>query len=335
MNLYIGEFPAPFKGVSVKNSLLYTEVFSKHNVKILDLAECKRQPWHIPFVFLKLIFELIVAENVLIGVGTDKRRKIILGLQRILRGKKRLKNITLVAMGGRLHLSAQQDRLFLNQLKEVGNILVETNGIESGLKILGITNTKVIPNCRTLKGEQAPRMVNDKVKFVYFSVVCAEKGMDDIVEAVENIKEGYTLDIYGEIVERYKAKFLEFLNNHPEVKYHGVFDSTTEKVYSELNQYDVMLFPTHWKGEGVPGTLVESKISGITAIVSDWNFNKEVVIDGIEGIVSDNLINAMQKLIDDKNLLMQLKTNAYRSRFRYSTKTYEEQLLSCIERRVV
>lgn len=51
-------------------------------------------------------------------------------------------------------------------------------------------------------------------------------------------------------------------------------------VYEELNNYDIMLLPTRWEGEGVSGALIESKMAGITAIVSDWHVNSETVRDG-------------------------------------------------------
>lgn len=333
MDLYIGEFPSPYNGVSVKNSLLYSEIFLAKGVKKLDIAECKRSPWRIPFVGIKLLIGVLFADHVLIGVGTNGRRKFIMTLRRLLRGRAGMKRIVMVSMGGRLHLVAAQDKMLCKQLSQIGSILVETNGIAEGLHSLGLSNVSVIPNCRTLDGEMAPNRVGEKVKFVYFSRVCAEKGMDEIISAVEEIKKGYTIDFYGEIADRYKDTFQEFLQKHPDVHYRGVFNSVSGNVYKELNQYDVMLFPSYWESEGVPGTLVESKIAGITAIASDWNFNKEIVIDGVEGIIlKGRLADAMVHLIEHKDELCRLKVGAFKSRIRYNIKTYEKGLRQCIER---
>lgn len=333
MDLYIGEFPSPYNGVSVKNSLLYSEIFLAKGVKKLDIAECKRSPWKIPFVGIKLLIGVLFADHVLIGVGTDGRRKFIMTLRRLLRGRAGMKRTVMVSMGGRLHLVASKDRKLYKQLSQIGSILVETNGIAEGLRSSGLSNVFVIPNCRTLDGAIAPNQVGENVKFVYFSVVCAEKGMDEVISAVEEIKSGYTIDIYGEIVDRYKDTFQGFLQKHPEVHYRGVFNSASGNVYKELNQYDVMLFPSHWNGEGVPGTLVESKIAGITAIASDWNFNKEIVIDGVEGIIlKDSLTDTMIHLIEHKDKLYRLKVGAFKSRIRYNIKNYERDLKHCIER---
>lgn len=333
MDLYIGEFPAPYNGVSVKNSLLYSEIYAGKGIKKLDVAQCKRKPWSIPLFAIKLVLGLLFANHILIGVGTDGRRKIILTMRRLLKGRSGLQRTVMVSMGGRLHTVAAREPKYLRQLSCLGCILVETNGIAEGLRSLGLSNVTVVPNCRTLEGQMEPNRVGKKVRFVYFSVVCEEKGMNEVISAVNEISDGYSLDIYGEIVDRYRDRFDSFLKEHPEVKYRGVFDSTVGNVYKELNQYDVMLFPSHWVGEGVPGTLVESKIAGITAIASDWCFNKEVVLNEKEGlIIQDNLTNAMISLIEDKEKLYNLKVGAFESRKRYSTKTYERTLMECIER---
>lgn len=331
MVVYIGEFPSPFNGVSVKNDLLYQEFSKIQKMKILDIAECKRQPFKIPIVALKLLLYLLVAEQVIVGVGTDNRRKFIMQLRKILRGNKGLSSLVMIAMGGRLHLTTSSDKFMKKLLSKCGRIIVETKGINDGLENMGIKNCIVIPNCRSKKGDFPPVENIEITKFVYFSIVCEEKGMEDIREAIPKLVGKYSIHIYGEVVERYKNVFENFLQENPKILYKGVFDGAKDNVYRELNQYDVMLFPSHWKGEGVPGALVESKMAGITAIVSDWNFNKEVVINGIEGIVyTDSLAVEMNRLISDRSMLKSMKLAAYDSRKRYYTSTYRKLLQEVI-----
>lgn len=333
MNLFVGEFPPPYNGVSVKNMLLYQQVYSLSDIKIIDLLECKRMPYRIPIVGMRLVWGLLVADYVIVGVGADVRRKIIMRIRRILRGKQGMQGVIMLAMGGRMHLVITEDIDFKRQLSEIGHIIVEADGIARGLEKEGLKKVKVIPNCRSVEGATPPREIGKTVKFVYFSIVCAEKGMDDIREAISQLDCSYTLDIYGEIANRYRKEFESFLEEFPEVHYQGVYDSINGNVYRELNQYDVMLFLSHWHGEGVPGTLVESKMAGITAIVSDWNFNSEVVVDGIEGIVlKGRLSDAMRDLAMNKERLAKLKMGAYESRKRYDFDIYKDELLELIEK---
>lgn len=89
------------------------------------------------------------------------------------------------------------------------------------------------------------------------------------------------LTFYGPIQEDYKKNFLsqvEMLNN---VKYGGFLDLRDEKNYDILSEYDIMLFPTFWEGEGFPGILIDALIAGIPVIASDWNLNKYIIQDKI------------------------------------------------------
>ena len=82
----------------------------------------------------------------------------------------------------------------------------------------------------------------------------------------------------------------------------------------------------------MPGALVESKMAGITAIVSDWNVNGEVVHDGSEGIVlplatAEVLAETVLALCRDPERVQALKEGAYTSRKRYCVDTYRQALI--------
>lgn len=111
-----------------------------------------------------------------------------------------------------------------------------------------------------------------------------------------------------------------------------MFDAVEHDVYAELNQYDVLLLPTRWKGEGVSGALIESKMAGITAIVSDWNINGEVVHNDSEGVVlpvtsAESLADTVIALSKDPERVYVLKKGAFASRKRYCIDTYRQTLI--------
>lgn len=330
MNLFIGELPPPYGGVAVKDKLVYQEVYKSAGVKMLNLVECKWKPYKTPIVGLKMLWGLLRAKHVIIGVGTNGRLKTIMKLRKFLRGKKGLQSTIMLAMGGKIQETTKTDIKLKNLLISSQSVWVETNGMKESFESQGFTNIRIFPNCRTDENSIEPQPVGDKIKYVYFSRICAEKGVDEIIKAFDKPDGNYTLDFYGEVASEFEEDFNAFLTAHPEIKYHGVFDSTNGNVYQELNQYDVMLLPTRWVGEGVPGALVEAKMSGITAIVSDWNFNAEIVIDGKEGIVlKKSLSDTIASVTPDK--IMRLKNGAYNSRTRYCISTYKEMLLKDIE----
>lgn len=334
--VFIGELPPPYGGVAVKDKLVYQEVYRELGTEMIDLVECKRQPLKIPVIFLKIVIRMVKRKKIIIGVGTLKRRKILLQMQKLFGGKDSLKNIVLLGMGGRIHEVDAEDTRMRQLMQKIGSVWVETEGMISRMKALGIEQTFLFPNCRTDEGSIPPIDCKSRnLKLVYFSRICPEKGVDTIINTVKNLPKDCTLDFYGEIADEFRDTFDAFLIDNPNVNYHGVFDSTKGNVYKELNQYDVMLLPSRWKGEGVPGALVESKMAGITAIVSNWNFNSEVIIDGKEGIVLENgsedeLQEAISGLCANRNIVMEMKMGAYLSRSRYDIASYKKQLQNSV-----
>ena len=103
-------------------------------------------------------------------------------------------------------------------------------------------------------------------------------------------------------------------------------------MYHELSQYDVLLLPSRWKNEGVPGILVESKITGLPAVVSDIAYNAEIVNDGVDGIVlKENTAEALSKALlylgENRSVLSKLKIGAKDSAEHYYIDNYIDKIV--------
>ena len=162
-------------------------------------------------------------------------------------------------------------------------------------------------------------------------MVTTDKGIDIILDTAKSLPE-IEFHIYGEIDSVYRDTFTIELRHLPNAIYHGVFKGRDTEVYEELSKYDVMLFPTRWKNEGVPGVLVESKIAGVPAVVSDICYNAEIVEDGISGIVlkeniSKNLADTITFLDKNRVELYKLKVGAKRSAEMYYIENYIADIL--------
>ena len=128
----------------------------------------------------------------------------------------------------------------------------------------------------------------------------------------------------------FKEKFEKFIDENNNVTYQGVFDATKNNVYEKLHEYDILLFPSRWKGEGVPGVLIESKMAGIVPIVSNHLYNSEIVLNNIEGIVLEKkdiglqMSEMIKKLLEREDIYNNLANGAFESRRRYSLEDYKE-----------
>ena len=86
------------------------------------------------------------------------------------------------------------------------------------------------------------------------------------------------------VPESYRDRFDELLKQNADlVTYCGIveFDKTVET----LKQYFALLFPTFYYGEGFPGNLVDAFNAALPVIATDWMYNKEIVKDGVHGIL--------------------------------------------------
>lgn len=264
--LFIGELPPPFNGVSVKDKLMYEQIFRDIGARMIDMVECRRKPWKIPLISVRLIMGMLRSNVVIIGMGSTSRRKILLGLQKVLTGRAGLKKIMLIVMGGQFHEQVMKDGKLCDLLKNIGSVWVESEIMINGLKEQGISQVYLFPNCRTEEGALAPidNSAGEPLKLVYFSGVNCEHGMDDVIKSFTYLNadtQRITLDVYGTVEDDVQEDFVKFVHEHDNVQYHGVYDTSKGNTYAMLHQYDVMLRPS--KRDGVAGALVESKMAEI------------------------------------------------------------------------
>lgn len=339
--LYIGEFPPPFGGVTVKNQLLRDYIYNSDQVQFFNLYDCKKN--RIKLVSLLHLIQKAKCENavIVLGIGYDKRLERMLQMIYLIGKEALIQNCLIIMMGSKLQTYCKGRTHLINMLRKTKCILTESHKIEKEFQKLGIQNVDFFPNCRVAQKDWLPkkRDMEKPIKMVFFSKICEGKGVTILFEAVQLLKQRkikFQLDFYGVLDPDYRTVFEEQIEKYSECQYYGVFDTTKQDVYAKLHEYDVLAFPTMWKGEGVAGILVESKIAGIPAIVTDHRYNDEVVQDGVEGILIEKnsavaFADAVAKLDQDPELLFQLATGAHHSRMRYDIMTYKEHFLKFLQ----
>jgi len=155
-----------------------------------------------------------------------------------------------------------------------------------------------LPNVRT-----KPNRFEKKSKFhkriVFISHVKKSKGVLDIIESSNFLDSSYLIDVYGPIEDSVDVS--DFENSR--VNYKGVLLPT--EVLNKLSEYDLVLLPTYYDGEGHPGILIEAMSIGVPCISTKWNSISEVVIDGYNGflipIKSPKIIASSIKKFNDEN----------------------------------
>lgn len=333
--VYIGAFPPRYGGVTVKNENLYIALKKDVEIKKVDLNLVKcgniRE-------IIRFIVALINRKNqFVIGVSARSIKRFCFILYHINRTS--MKSSLLIIMGGTMSKKMFEDKKYRKYVRTFKAVYVETQGMMEDLQRAGLTNGAIYPNCRFRPtsywiDKKLKRKNRERLKCVFFSMIQREKGVDIILEAAEMLPD-IEFIFYGNITPLFEDEFYAGIDRLDNVSYMGVFEGSDDDVYAEISQYDILLLPTKWKTEGVPGILVEAKIAGLPCIVSGESYNAEIVRDGRDGIVlGENtgrcLADAIAKLDGDRELLSRLAIESARSADAYLIENNVSKIIQCL-----
>lgn len=196
--------------------------------------------------------------------------------------------------------------------------MVEGSGHAKRVRQLGLDNVEEVINFKNLRAvnpDDFPVYEGEPYKFCTFSRVTKEKGITSAIKAVQEVNnKGYDvrLDIYGPIEEEYREELEKLLENNTYVKYKGSVDP--EESVDVLKNYYMLLFPTTWKGEGFPGTLIDAFFAGLPVIASDWNCNNELIEDYRNGFLynwenPNQLVDEIIFSIENSDIVYEMRKN--------------------------
>jgi glycosyltransferase involved in cell wall biosynthesis len=229
-------------------------------------------------------------------------------------------------------------------LRRIKAIHVETKHLDSDLKVLyGYKNVDIFPNFRFFDARETrssavlTKLEDDvqpsRLRLVFISRVMKDKGLDMLHEVYAKMKSHgndslYSIDFYGEMKDDY---FNQHMSNVTNYAYKGILDPSS--IIDTIKQYDALIFPTHYEGEGCPGILVEALAAGVPIIASDWKYNSEFVIPNVNGFLCrfddvDNYVDAIMALNGSKTLVADMGKASQEIATQFSDKYARELILS-------
>lgn len=188
-------------------------------------------------------------------------------------------------IGGLFGKNVREHPAWVRYLNSFVVNLAEGRSQTDALMEAGITNaveTYTFRNAQVVVQADFPTYLQPPFCFCTFCRVTKAKGISDAIQAIIKINDEQRgmaqLDIYGPLDEDYQAEFETLLKKTAgAVRYMGSIPS--EKSVDTLKGYFMHLFPTTWKGEGMPGTLVDCFAAGLPTIATNWNYNAEILKD--------------------------------------------------------
>ncbi len=329
-------------GQAVRTTIITEELkkrYGNENISIVNTNNWKKHPFRF---FLKSVGLLVNCKNVII-LPADNGFKTIVPIYDIF-NRLFKRSLYYIVIGGFLPKLLQDRPSYIRRLKKYRRLYVQTPNIKNDLEALGIRRIKYITNLKPIipRDEQAIRLNTSKyVKVCTLSRINKDKGIEDAIEAVRltNEKLGdkcFHLDIFGIVAKEYEKRFENILRrNEKNVSYCGVvnYDQTVEV----LQNYFVLLFPTYFHGEGFSGNVIDAYFSGVPIIATDWLYNKDVINNGVNGILvpikdPKAISNALLELYHDRNRVMQMSLNNLKESKKYNADSVLKNLYKDLDR---
>ena len=306
----------------MKNRLFlqrFSSLFEK--IVVVDTEKWRKNP----LVIFKLVCILAFVRNAKVVVSCEAMApKVIIFLYYF----RLQKDVIYWVIGCDVVRRIGERELNPNHFAYLKSIVVQSPKMVETLNSVGLRNAIYVPNSKPVFALPKVEHPADETRFVFVSRIIPEKGCDLILNCVkrlneEGLEDRFSVDFYGKIGPGYD--FESRISAFGNVSYKSVLNLLDKAGYEELSLYDVFLFPTFYKGEGFPGSVIDAYIAGLPIIASDWHFNKDVIQDGITGFVippqdEEALYGAMLSLVKDKTVLPQMRSNCLREAKRYDVK---------------
>ena len=327
---HFGSVTNQLDGQTVKTrsiySLLEKNMGVAGNVTFFD-TQCFRQNK----LFILKMFWMIFCNGRLVYIPATNNLNYLFPFIFVLCKLKRVE-IIYIAVGGWLVEYLNEKPLYVHIFRGFRVICVQSHHLKDNLiRQHQLNNVIVLPNFRIhnfIPSIKKPS--HDSFKIVFMARINRMKGIEAVfrfaeyLETQQDESRTISIDFYGPIEKKDETFFREQVGRFSFISYKGILEP--EQIYDTLTTYDLSILPTKYPGEGFPGTILDSYISGVPVIVSDWKFSPEFVDHGKTGYVfrlshEEEFYDYIMKLYADRNLLFSMKQNALEESKKYSSES--------------
>lgn len=315
---YFGYKNNQLDGQTIKTRNIYEVLREKYTVSYFDTQSIKYNK----LALLDLVKLCLETKNI-VFVGGKNNLTYFFPLLFLIGTIKKI-NIVYAVVGGWLYdYLLKKPAIYTQMLKKIGSILVETQFLQENLSKLGLNNVDIIPNFR-ITPSYTPNNYEESTavfRIVFMARITKAKGIyllfdlvKDYLAHPDSYKKPIQIDFFGPIAQEDSNEFHRLINLYSSnVSYKGIIEPS--KIYYTLPQYDVLLLPTFYEGEGFPGTIIDAYLSALPVIATNWKQIPEFIREGKTGFLIDydlfQLIKRIKLLMSDERLLVDMKRNAF------------------------
>lgn len=307
-----------FDGERIKTTLTFNALKDYFCVKPINLSRFKLLNV-LRFVFLTVLFRkkykyVIISKD---RGGAKSLHKIL----RVLRFD--MSKVIYFQIGPFLYDIVKNNDSIKKLFYDDKIITVETDSLKKQLNDIGFTNIYVLPNYKPIPDidfveQNYPKRI---LKLIYFSRIEKMKGIYQLIDVLEKVNKKttiFTLDIFGIFMSKVdKDSIIKLSKKFNWITYKGTISLDSGLKYSELQGYDLHVFPTLY-GEGFPGTIIDFFIAGVPTLSSRFARSSEILTNNDSIIFEQgNLVDFQKKLLyiyENQAILNKLRLNSFRRR---------------------
>lgn len=250
---------------------------------VLDFYKKRKHPW----IYLQALWALVSQPHATIVLSTSASN--IYGMLKWFKKLNLQRDVVHWVIGGTLGDRVKNGIFDADVIGYAKHTLVESPLMLQQLEECGVKGIIQVPNFKRIDYLPKVSVPQNVLRFVFLSRIMAEKGCNEILAAAKLLKEWgmqerYIVDFYGKVADDYKTTFEEGISGLTNVNYQGFLDMRQTEGYDRLATYDMLLFPTYWKGEGFAGIFIDAFVAGLPMIITDWAHNSQFVKEGETGL---------------------------------------------------
>lgn len=329
-----GSKTSKLNGQTIKTKMVYDllKENNEYDLRSLNSYNWKKRPFSLFFKTIRAAKK----SDIVIFLPAHNGIKVFLPLLTMFKSKKT--KLILCAIGSWLPELLRNNTKLLKYSKLVNEYWVETKLMIEGLNKIGLNNVYKINNFKPLTPNKTLKTYNgkDELKLCIFSRVSPIKGINDAIDVVSDLNKesvDVSLDIYGPIEDGYGDRFYKKMQCD-NIKYHGSInplDST--KI---LSKYHMLLFPTRYIGEGIPGTIIDALFSGLPILTSEYPNAREIMNEDVAVFFKfcdkGDLKEKMKWCIKNPNIINSKRENCLKESFKYSKEYVSLQIFDLLEK---
>ena len=133
-------------------------------------------------------------------------------------------------------------------------------------------------------------------KLIFVGRVTPTKGIDEILATASLLDEGVSIDIFGPLDATYSTYNNLNKKGLGRIRYRGVIDKND--IAKTLWEYDALVLPTYWMGEGYPAVVLEAYAHGLPVITTRWQSIPEIVDERSGILVEPHDISGLAQAVN-------------------------------------